>query len=131
MTNEKNADAKATIVQKLTDIGYTVTYIEDSPFCIKAEYEGYSFLADVVWRDKAWKLLNIPAKKVKEYDAYDAGGKDKFLIFCTGTKRRSECVIHTDYITELGHLLGPFYVIELHWTSSIAYLRKLLEKMIV
>jgi len=131
MTIEKNTDAKDTVVKKLTDIGYAVSYLDNSPFSIKAEFECYSFLADIVWRKKAWKLLSIPASKMKEYDSYNADGVDKFLIFCTSTKRHPECVISVGDMKKLGYLLGPFYVIELQWTYGLSYLRKLLEKMVV
>jgi len=129
---DKNAEARKIVAGKLTDIGYTVTYLEDeSPFSVLAEYEGYSLLADIVRRDRAWSSLDIPADKVKAYDNYDSEGKDKFLIFRTATKRRPECIIRTDDIKRLGFSIGPWYAIDTQWTSSIALLRKLLEKMIV
>jgi len=125
---ELHENAVRHIVRKLTDMGYSVSRLDNScPFTIYAEYGSYSFVADIRYKERAWNVLSISSKFVEDYSSCETTAKDKMLIFHTTTKRNPDFVICTDDIQRLGYLVGSYYLLERHYTSSLALLRKLLE----
>ena len=124
---ELNESAREYIIDKLKNMGYSISKLDDSPFTIYAEFNSYSFIADVKHRSRAWRYFEISSKLVEDYNNYSTTAIDKILIFHTLTKRNPDFFIHTDDIQRLGYLVGPDYSIEIQYVNTLPVLRKILE----
>lgn len=122
-----NESARDYIIDKLRKMGYSVSRLDSSPFTIYAEFNSYSFVADIKHRSSAWRYFEISSKLVEDYTNYDTAAIDKILIFHTLTKRNPDFFIRTEDIRRLGYLVGLNYSIEIQYTSTLPVLRKILE----